>query len=113
MKLTAKGQLQHHFWGDYHASVGLAFETPEDAALALPKLWPANSPSPWKIGKNAKIIVAVVNSAQLEELKAHCGTLGADVGKIDSCDHSIDYGDPFTVTVDVEDPRQMALEVAL
>ena len=52
-----------------------------------------------------------VDSDQLVRLKAHLGTLGADVDAIDSVAHSIDYGDPFTVTVEVEDPKQILLPI--
>jgi hypothetical protein len=113
MKLTAQGRLRHQFWGDYSATIAVAFDTPEDAQLALPHLAPPDLGTTWKIGtKHAKALTILVDSPQLEKLKVHLGTLGADVDAIDSCDHSIDYGDPFTVTVEVEDPKQMQLLAA-
>ena len=113
MKLTAHGRLGHHFFGDYSAGIALMFDTPEDAKLAKPHLAPPDLGVAWHYGeKNPAAVRICVDREQLEKLKAHLGTLGADVEAIDSCDHSIDYGDPFTVTVEVEDPKQMQLLAA-
>lgn len=102
--------MNHHFYGDYSAGIGIGFDDPQSAALALPKLQPRNLPVQWRQGEKARhVAVICVNSEQLEVLKQHLGELGADVDAIDSVDHSIDYGDPFTVEVEVEDPRQLQL----
>jgi len=109
MKLSAQGRLNHHFWGDYHAGLVLAFDTPEDMRLALPKLASVGLPKQWVPGEKAPHAAFItVNSDELAMLKKHLGTLGADVDAIDSCAHSVDYGDPFSITVEVEDPRQLS-----
>lgn len=109
MKLIAHGRLNHHFWGEYSAGLALVFDTPEDVLMALPKLSPHGLPA-WRQGEKSPHLAHIcVNSAQLTQLKTHLGKLGADEDKIDSCAHSIDYGDPFTIEVEVEDPRQNCL----
>jgi DNA polymerase IIIc chi subunit len=88
----------------------LAFEDEQSAALALPKLAVLAHAIAWRpADKNKRVVVTCVNGEQLNALKTHLGTMGADEHAIDSVDHSIDYGDPFTVTVEVEDPRQQPL----
>ena len=104
MRLQAQGGLQHHFWGDYCATVSLKFDCPDCVNLALPKL-PAIPGVKWR--SKGEYVATLVDGAHLEQLKPALGKLGADVAAIDSVEHSIDYGDPFTVTVEVEDPRQL------
>jgi len=78
--------------------------------MALPKLSVQAHAVTWHLAeKNPRVAITCVNGEQLNALKEHLGTMGADVDAIDSVDHSIDYGDPFTVTVEVEDPRQQSL----
>lgn len=113
MKLSAQGILRHHFFGEYSAGLGLTFDTPEDAALAAPQLAPPDLGESWQASaRRPNILTICVDSAQLERLAAHLATLGADPEAITSVAHSIDHGDPFTVTVEVEDPRQLQLLAA-
>jgi len=106
MKLKATGQLRHHFFGDYSAGICLAFET-ADAALALPKVTVKGVE--WCQSENKRVLVTCVDSQHLEVLKVRLAEMGANPSAIDSMDHSIDFGDPFNIEVDVEDPRQLAL----
>ena len=109
MKLTAQGGLQHHFWGDYCATIGLKFDDAADAALALPKLAPKNFP--WEINQiNPALLGVTVDSEHLKLLREQLARYG-DVSKMDSVDHSIDYGEPFTLVIEVEDPLQIALPI--
>jgi hypothetical protein len=110
MKLHASGILRHHFFGDYSAGLGLRFADAESARLALPRLAPPDLGVQWRQStEQPHMTIICVDSDQLARLKEHLGTLGADVHAIDSVNHSIDHGDPFEITVEVEDPRQLML----
>jgi hypothetical protein len=100
----ADGRLAHHFWGEYCATIALSFADARLASLALRRLGDG-----WEIGKRPVALVWNGGRKELEACKLILGSFGADVDKIDSCDHSIDYGDPFSITVPVEDPNQIRL----
>lgn len=105
MKITATGQLQHHFWGDYRATICLRFATEALAQQAQARAFPN-----W-----------VVRGELLgfhgggEALKAEEATLvrhGADRKKLTSLRFSIDRGEPFTVTVDLtSEPTEVQLSL--
>jgi hypothetical protein len=103
VNITATGILRHCWWGEYQAGIGLQFQSAEDAALALGKL------PGWKTSTAPTVLLITVDSAQLEQVKVQLGALGADVDKIDSVAKSIDHGEPFEITVRVEDPRQVQM----
>lgn len=93
--ITAEGQLRHHFWGDYHASIYLHFASDIDAAVALAHAlpeWKANPKAPSVIGFHGK-------GAALESQLAALEALGADMAKVNSVAKSIDVGEPFTITI--------------
>ena len=51
--MTAKGQLQHHFWSNYCATIALVFDSAADASHAQARYLPT-----WKIGqKHANVLV--------------------------------------------------------
>lgn len=107
MRCHADGRLQHHFWGEYRASMVLVFDNAPmlDAALAAGKFknWERSEKRPETVlqwfGSGDELDLAV------EELVAH----GAQKEKIASIAKSIDYGEPFEVELEVSDPRQMDL----
>jgi hypothetical protein len=104
-KVRAEGQLRHRFWGEYSAVIALVFEDAASAADALRVLG-----EPWAIGSiETRVLVAVFTSAGLDVEKQRLGTYGADVKKIDSVAKSIDYGEPFAVTIDVTPAEQLSL----
>lgn len=107
MKLTANGMLRHCFFGDYSAVIALRFEEKQDAELAIPQLHIPNLGAEWTQAGNGAVIT--VNSDQLNRVKDQLAELGADPDAIDSVAHSTDFGDPFSVTVEVEDPRQVLM----
>ena len=113
MKLIARGQLQHHFWGDYSATVYLEFDSIDGAALVQlsTALIPKASGIVWKQGssKYGNTLGTYVTNEQLDQLIPLLVKLGADRASITSVAHSIDYGDPFEITIEVEDPRQLVL----
>lgn len=93
--MRAKGQLKHHFWGTYAASVWLVFESATEAAVALAgpfAAWKANPKHPDTIGFHGSDPQL---QAQLNILAAH----GADLKRVSSLAKSIDYGEPFEVDI--------------
>jgi LPS sulfotransferase NodH len=107
MQLTATVYLRHHFWGTYHASVGIDFADADYAALAAPLFQdPAladagftrnpQCPSAWS---------TCVKDEVFERVKTWLARWG-DVSQLDSLGKSIDHGEPCAVTFTVEDPHQ-------
>jgi len=90
--VRATGQLQHHFWGTYVATIGLLFGSIDDASHAhetvfrdwrqydLVLRWHGGDP---ELERQIKLLVA------------H----GAERRKIVSVATSIDYGEPFSITI--------------
>ncbi len=104
--MTARGQLRHHFWLDYRATIVLDFGTPQLASLAAP-LFPA-----WHVHEtHPEALVYFGGDPELQHELNHLYRLGADRRKVTSVAHSIDFGDPFTITVNPPaDATQTALE---
>jgi hypothetical protein len=97
MLIIAKGQLRHHFWGDYRATIILQFATAALAAEALPQF------PDWDIHSEAhpEALIYHGGGAELKHQEALLVSLGADRKKLGSLAKSIDFGEPFTVTVDL------------
>jgi hypothetical protein len=106
MKFKGQGQLRHRFHGEYSAVIAIAFESPIVADAALNQLG-----NTWKLSPNSKAIVWVGNIEQLEVCKHTLGSFGADEKKIDSLAKSIDYGEPFEITISIEVEEQIHLFV--
>lgn len=107
MRCHAGGGLRHHFWGEYKASMVLVFDTAImlDAALAAGKFkgWERSEKRP------DTAIHWFGDSDALETAKDELAAHGADREKIDSIARSIDFGEPFEVEFEVDDPRQTSL----
>jgi uncharacterized protein YbbC (DUF1343 family) len=107
MRCRADGRLQHHFWGEYRASMVLLFDSPLmlDATLATGKFknWKRSEKKPETVihwfGSSDELDVEV------DELVTH----GAKREKIASIAKSIDYGEPFEIELEAVDPRQTSL----
>lgn len=124
MKIKAKGQLRHHFWGDYSAQITLVFNDSEDCELALPLLAKTTGKPGefrnacggisdsigWLQGKEGheNACGAILASDPLERVIAFLKEHGAS-DQIDSCATSIDHGEPFEITLEVEDPKQLQI----
>jgi hypothetical protein len=112
MDIIAKGQLKHHFWGDYRATIVLQFATPALAREALTQF------PDWDIHSEAHPEVISYHGGG-DELKAQENllvSLGANRKKLGSLAKSIDFGEPFTVTVKLgpdpgPQPEQLGLLV--
>jgi hypothetical protein len=122
MKIEASGQLQHHFWGDYSATIGLAFDSEIECELALPFLKKMTedvgtfrnacggiSDSIGWVSKG-KAAAIVVSDDPLERTLTALKTLGAG-DDISSCRTSIDYGPMFHISMEVEDPNQVTMKL--
>lgn len=104
MKAKADGQLRHQFFGTYSAVIALVFQDAYQANQVLPLLG-----SGWKVGSKPQALVWMGNGEELEGCKEVLGSFGADTDKIDSCAKSIDYGEPFTVEIEITPEEQMSL----
>lgn len=104
MIIVAKGQLRHHFWGDYKATIGLKFHDQVLAAHALPQFQ--------GFTQSDAVLVWFGGGDDFARVKALLVSMGADEDKIDSCATSIDYGEPFTVDVDLT-PVDTAVQPSL
>ena len=106
MKANASGQLRHQFFGTYSAVIGLVFDDEYSATQALPKLG-----SNWKLAdKNKKALIWVGNSEELKSCKTVLGSFGADIKKIDSIAKSIDFGEPFSIAVEIIPKEQLSFQ---
>ena len=104
MRVVGKGILQHHFWGKYYAGIGIEFDNEYEAGLALGS---GKLHSEFKLGeKSQKVLTCFVDSETLDVVVENLVSLGAKKEAIASVAHSIDYGDDWTIELDVEDPRQ-------
>jgi len=94
--IIGKGQLQHHFWGDYSATICILWHSP---ALALQAL---QSFPQFEIHPNEPRAIRYHGTgADLKLAEASLRDHGADMGKVGSMKRSIDYGEPFEVVIPV------------
>jgi hypothetical protein len=105
MIIQAKGQLQHHFWGEYCASIYLQFHS-EDLALQAQALAFPN----WK--HKGSVLGFHGTGAALKAEEATLVAHGADRKKISSLKYSIDRGEVFTVNVDLT-PAPVEVQLSL
>ena len=120
--ITAQGtgRLRHCFFGEYSAVISVHFGTREGAARALVALGAG-----WQHGAEIpEVLVWQGGYADLAALKARlqgsvrvepCGRRtcrhGCRDADIDSLAHSIDYGPPFTLSVQYPHPDQLTLAI--
>lgn len=98
MVIVGQGQLRHHFWGHYVATIAVRFASAEDAATARLAL-DAFSVSE----KNANVLVFHGGDDDLKKAERQLVAAGADAKKIGSLRFSIDFGEPFTVAINPVD----------
>jgi hypothetical protein len=105
MKAKADGRLRHCFFGTYSAVIALGFADEYQAAQALPKLGKG-----WKLGeKSKKALIWQGSSEELDECTKVLVSFGAEEKAIASIAHSIDYGDPFSIEVEITPQEQASL----
>jgi hypothetical protein len=107
--VRAKGRLRHHFWGDYHATIVLAFNdaaSARDASVTLGDQWkPAKSTDAALVwhgtGEDFERVKEQLQSFAFAPVA--CGRKGCSSqcsdATIDSVNHSIDLGPEFIVEV--------------
>lgn len=124
--ITAKGILRHHFWGEYSATIALVFPDREQMEKALPVLQvedfgtfydvngDTRKSAGWVSHPEKPMLFIHTSGPALEAVILRLSENGADRKKIDSCAKSIDHGEPFKVTIEVEhyDPAQAELFAA-
>lgn len=119
--VTGSGRLRHCFFGTYSAVVVVSFPDAASAADALAALGP-----PWHLGRGEPDYPSrnVVWSGSSEDLAALVTRLGprlavepchafgctGQVHRIDALTHSVDYGPPFSLTLDVTPAEQAPLD---
>ena len=115
MKVSFTGILQHHFWGDYCATVVLRFNSPQLAKDAQQVLGAAD-PSHLEMEKgewgyshrDPNKIHALLSSEQLDKLKSQFKAWGMDqrnLDNIDSMNSSVDHGSPFCGEIEINLPN--------
>lgn len=92
-KIIGHGQLQHHFWGTYRASIYITFASDALAIGALNHL-PGWTQRGNQVGYHG-------GGTELKSQEDRLVALGANRTKITSIAKSIDYGEPFTIAVPV------------
>lgn len=96
MQLHGKGQLRHHFWSEYSATIAIDFGNSDNAKDALTVLGDG-----WTLGEKARHCVVWFGSGKaFDNVKSKLVSFGADDRKIDSVAKSIDYGEEFFVTLE-------------
>lgn len=95
--IKARGRLHHHFHGQYWATIGLWFDSVELATKAHKILGHT-----WGVSANLKVLTYSGKDSGLETEIVRLEKLGADRKKITSLAHSIDFGEEFYVTMEIE-----------
>ena len=105
-KLRATGRLQHHFWGNYVATIVLLFQDAASATDALTKLvgFKAHPTTPKALvfcdgGDAFEAVKAMLTAFRVPSSNPTAAL--RDEEPLDSCDKSIDYGPPFEIEVEV------------
>lgn len=98
MEFTGKGRLKHRFWGEYSAVICLQFATAALAETARLVAFDAFERPENPYGPS-NILRFTGGGSELRHAEMQLRAAGADMRKVGSLRHSIDYGEPFTVTV--------------
>jgi hypothetical protein len=98
MQLHGKGQLRHHFWSEYFATIAIDFGNSDNAKDALTVLGDG-----WTLGEKSPHCVVWFGSGKaFDQVKSKLVSFGADDRKIDSVAKSIDFGEKFEVNILVD-----------
>lgn len=108
MKIQGRGQLRHHFWGSYFATISLEFTNPRETQIAL------NSGlllEDWAVSNIDNILICTAGdeNGSLNKIINNLVSLGAKRKKIASIAHSVDFGDPFKICIETANPDQLDL----
>ena len=123
-KVMGRGQLEHHFWGTYCATIILGFADVASAADALPKMGAGWRHGTLKAtGAPSRALVWHGSSDELRACKlvlakhalkiAPCGfehcKRQCSNAEIDGVPHSVDCGPAFSIVVEVTPGEQLQL----
>jgi hypothetical protein len=93
--MYARGQLQHHFRGDYCATISLQFDTVAHARQAQQTVF-----TMFKTHSTAPhALIGTFGGKALEEVEALLKSHGANMRKVGSLARSTDFGEPFFIKV--------------
>ena len=97
--MIARGRLQHHFWGEYCATIVLIFGSEYCALQAHSAVFPM-----FKVhDTDIRVLIGTFSKAQLRTVESLLRQHGADMDKVSSLRYSIDYSEPFTIDVKLSD----------
>ena len=103
---VGSGLAAHHFHGNYWASFALAFDTEEEAAAACRVLGAPWEVRPRRDGRATGVRCQASDlDGGVERIVAQLVSFGAERGAILSLAKSVDYGEPFTVTIPLEESK--------
>jgi hypothetical protein len=102
MKVRGEGQLRHHFWSEYHATIAIIFNAPEHASK-LVKKFPGfvlveRQPGAIRFHGKGSAVELAKHAIQQHRVPMN---QRRDHEQIDSLVRSADLGPPFAVEVDV------------
>ena len=125
-KYQAKGRLRHRFWGKYSAHIILIFDSEREAKKALPALeftptsdiqqadGSTHTSCGWIQGETYPDTLQIeVAGDDLKAVEQKLKEYGADVKKMGSIAKSVDWGEPFYVTiphVHKDHPNQVTMQ---
>ena len=112
MLVTGYGLVTHHFWGEYQGEVSIHFDSEAIAEAAHRRLHEMKLDKNYLhwIGSSDKLAELKQKLHTVGIVKVNCGWLGCNkTHEIDGVPHSIDYGPRWSLTIEVEDPRQAKL----
>lgn len=118
MRIKGQGRLRHQFHGTYSSLIAIDFGNQQECEPALSKLllvghWQASADHP-------QVAIGRLTSKEVEDFKLKfqpkvtpCNAFKCTdaIHEIDGLDHSIDFGPPFTIEmeIDMENKDQMSL----
>jgi|SRR5262245_5997885 len=102
MTTTAQGILKHHFWGTYHATIGLKFADRNHAAIVHDRYLTADRG--WVMTELNRVygVLRFHGTGEgLKQAERDLVSAGADPNKLGSLRFSVDVGEPFIASFDI------------
>lgn len=109
MTFIGHGRLRHCWFGEYAAVIGVKFATPALALVAQRSGLGAFEP----FSEDTSVLRFEGKGAALKTAEAQLRAAGADMKKASSLKYSIDYGEPFEVTIRTEAVDDDSVQLSL
>lgn len=107
--LEGRGHLEHHFWGEYHATIFIRFKDVAAARVAKRVLGRGWEVARYKESKKpAPVVRWFGKGEQLDKVLLVLAQYGAVPSKVASVKFSIDSGEPFVIQIPDLPPRNKA-----